>query len=133
MIKRGDEEKKANERLPKTKDDGVDGGSQSGSSQQMDKSADPNKQPDVEQGISGAKKSDDPKKEKSENSQMTSSFVDSSDDTEAKRIAAEKEAKAKKRGFTKEELEATIDVELAETSTITLLHIPGTYVKQDTP
>ena len=64
---------------------------------------------------------------------MTSSFVDSSDDTEAKRIAAEKEAKAKKRGFTKEELEVTIDVELAETATITLLHIPSTYVKQDTP
>lgn len=64
---------------------------------------------------------------------MTSSFVDTSEDEEAKRIAAEKEAKAKKKGFTKEELEAIIDVELTESTTMTLLHIPGTYVKNDTP
>ena len=41
------------------------------------------------------------------------------------------EAKKKKKGLTEKELEALIDIELSETRTQTLLHIPGTFVKQD--
>ena len=45
--------------------------------------------------------------------------------------ANKSKGKKKKKGLTEKELEALIDIELAETRTQTLLHIPGTFVKQD--
>lgn len=55
-----------------------------------------------------------------------------SDDEEKKR-KEEADAKKSKRGISKAELEADIDVNLKETPTITFLIIPGTAVNQDTP
>lgn len=65
------------------------------------------------------------------NSQLSSSYVESSEDDSKKRAEQEKAAK-KKKGLTPEDLEKIIDIELSETRTITLLHIPGTYVKPET-
>jgi hypothetical protein len=59
--------------------------------------------------------------------------METSEDEEAKRKEAEKAAKKAKKGFSAEELEEIIDVELSETDTITLLHIPGVVVNHDTP
>ena len=130
MIKRGNEPKEKEEYKGS---DAQHDGSQSGVSGQLDSNK--SKDPNLADGTSGAKKTDDEKKKEagSVNSQVTSSFVDTSEDEEAKRLAAEKEAKAKKKGLTPQELEMIIDVELTESKTMTLLHIPSTYVKQDTP
>lgn len=68
----------------------------------------------------------------SENSQLSSSVVESSDDASKKRAEEEKAARMKKKGLTKEDLESIVDIELSETKTRTLLHIPGTYVKPET-
>lgn len=59
-------------------------------------------------------------------------MAETSEDEEAKKKEAEKAAKAKKKGFSEAELNEIIDVELAETSTITFLHIPGVVVNHDT-
>ena len=56
---------------------------------------------------------------------------ETSEDEEAKRKEAERKKKEKK-GLSQAELDEIIDVELRETSTITLLYIPGTFVNQDT-
>ena len=91
----------------------------------------------VADGTSGAKKSGEEEKKKKEsmsvNSQITSSYVDTSEDDEAKKREAERAARHAKKGLSKEELEATVDIELSETPTKTLMHIPGTYVKPETP
>jgi len=54
-----------------------------------------------------------------------------SSDQEEKEAA--KKSKKDKKALTEAELEETVDVELTETSTITLLHIPGVVVNHDTP
>ena len=78
------------------------------------------------------KEGDKVKKESmSIHSQLTSSLMETSEDEEVKRKEAQKAAKAKK-GFTEEELNQIIDVELKETNTITLMVIPGTAVNHDT-
>ena len=137
MIKRSNEPK---EEVKASEGQGVPDGSQSGASQmQLDsqKSQDPEKKQDVADGTSGAKKSAEEEKKKKEsmsvNSQITSSYVDTSEDEEAKRKEAEKEARRAKKGLTREELEANVDIELSETPTKTLLHIPGVFVKPETP
>ena len=65
-------------------------------------------------------------------SQLTSSLIDTSEDEEAKRREAEKAAKKAKKGFTEEELNQIIDVQLKETNTITLMFIPGVVVNSET-
>ena len=65
------------------------------------------------------------------NSQLSSSYVESSEDDSKKKAEQERLAK-KKKGLTKEDLEAIVDIELSETKTMTLLHIPGTFVKPET-
>ena len=65
-------------------------------------------------------------------SQLTSSLLETSEDEEAKRQEQEKLEKKAKKGLTEKELEATIDIELAETETFTLLFIPSSYVQNDT-
>jgi hypothetical protein len=67
---------------------------------------------------------------KSETSKMDSSFAETSEDDSTKKAREAAEAKKKKKGLTPEELEIPVDIELSETRTTTLLHIPGTYVKQ---
>lgn len=56
---------------------------------------------------------------------MSSSLVETSEDEEAKRKEAEKAAKQAKRGLDPKALEADVDVEIEETETIFLLHIPS--------
>jgi hypothetical protein len=57
--------------------------------------------------------------------------MDTSENDSEKKAKEEAAAKAKKRGLSQAELEAVIDIELSETRTMTLLHIPGTYVKNE--
>lgn len=61
---------------------------------------------------------------------LTSSLMETSEDEEAKAKAAKAKAKDKK-GLTDAELEACIDIELCETETVTLLHIPGVVVNHE--
>lgn len=106
-------------------------GSQSGveSNQMTQKSQDAS-------GQDAKKKTDpeDPKKKESMSihSQLDSSMMETSEDDEARRKEAEKAAKKARKGFSPEELEEIIDVELSETNTLTFLHIPGTVVNADT-
>ena len=62
--------------------------------------------------------------------------METSEDEEAKRKEAEKAAKKGRKGMTPEELEkflnSTVDVNLKETKTITLMVIRGVVVNQDT-
>lgn len=111
--------------------DALPEGSQSGveSNQMTQKSQDasqlePKKKADPEDG----KK----KESMSIHSQLDSSLMETSEDDEARRKEAEKAAKKANKGFTKEELEEIIDVELSETDTITFLHIPGVVVNHET-
>ena len=131
MIKRGKDEPK--EEMKASEGQGVPDGSQSGASQAP---SDMEKSKDVADGTSGAKKSKDEEKKKKEsmsvNSQITSSYVDTSEDDEAKKREAERAARRAKKGLSPAELEAIVDIELTETPTKTLLHIPGTYVKPET-
>lgn len=64
---------------------------------------------------------------------LTSSLMETSEDEEAKRKEAEKAAKKAKRGLTESELDAEVNIELSETNTTTLLHMPGILVQADTP
>ena len=57
--------------------------------------------------------------------------METSEDEEAKRKEQEKLEKKAKKGLTERELEAIIDIELAETETFTLLFIPSSQVQQD--
>jgi hypothetical protein len=57
--------------------------------------------------------------------------LETSEDEEAKRKEQEKLEKKAKKGLTERELEAIIDIELAETETFTLLFIPSSQVQQD--
>ena len=65
-------------------------------------------------------------------SQLTSSLLETSEDEEAKRKEQEKLDKKAKKGLTERELEATIDIELGETETFTLLFIPSSQIQNDT-
>ena len=65
-------------------------------------------------------------------SQLDSSLMETSEDEEAKRKEAEKAAKKAKKGLTAAELDANVDIELAETDTLTLLYIPSTISNHDT-
>lgn len=65
-------------------------------------------------------------------SQLTSSLLETSEDEEAKRKAEEKLAKKTKKGLTDKELDALVDIELAETETFDLLFIPSSLVQNDT-
>ena len=58
--------------------------------------------------------------------------METSEDDEARRKEAERAAKKARKGFSPEELEEIIDVELSETSTLTFLHIPGVVVNHET-
>lgn len=51
-----------------------------------------------------------------------------SEDDEAKRKEQERLDKKNKKGLSEKELEATIDIELCETETFTLLFIPSSQV-----
>ena len=109
---------------------GIPDGSQSNvdSNQMTDKSQ------GASQGESKKKEPEEKKKKESMSihSQLDSSLMETSEDEEAKRKEAEKAAKKAKKGFSQAELEEIIDVELSETDTITLLHIPGVVVNHDT-
>lgn len=107
-------------------------GSQAGS-QQPDGSvgAGIQKSQDTNQKDAAADK-DKNKASMSQHSQLTSSLMETSEDEDAKKKEAEKNAKKGKKGFTEAELNQIIDVELSETSTITLMYIPGTVVNHDT-
>ena len=61
-------------------------------------------------------------------SQLTSSLLETSEDDEAKKKAEEKLAKKQKRGLSEREIEAVIDIELAESETFDLLFIPSSLV-----
>ena len=79
------------------------------------------------------KKKEEQKKETtSQHSQMTSSMMETSEDEREKKRLEEEKKKQKKKGITEEELNAIVDVEIKETKTITLLHIPGICVNHDT-
>ena len=56
---------------------------------------------------------------------ITSSLAETSEDEEAKKKAEEKAAKKAKKGLSPEEVEAEVDIELAETETCFFLHIPS--------
>jgi len=57
---------------------------------------------------------------------MLSSMLEGSEDEENKRQEAKKKKKDEKKGLTEEEKNALVDIELVETETMTMLHIPGT-------
>jgi len=57
--------------------------------------------------------------------------MDTSQDEQAKR-EAEKAAKKAKKGLSKDELEADIEVVLKESETVFLMHFPGLVVNHDT-
>ena len=60
-----------------------------------------------------------------------SSLLETSEDEEAKTKAKEKAEKKKKKGLTEAELNEMIDIDLCETETLTLIHIPSTIVPFD--
>lgn len=62
---------------------------------------------------------------------MTSSLLETSEDQEEKRKAAEREAKKAKKGLSEKEIEALVDIELSETNTFTMLFIPGILVSHE--
>ena len=75
----------------------------------------------------------DKKKETgSQHSQMTSSMVETSEDEREKKRLEDEKKKSKKKGISETELDMVINVEIKETKTITLLHIPGICVNHDT-
>lgn len=63
---------------------------------------------------------------------MTSSLMETSEDEEAKKKEAEKAAKKAKKGLSDKELEQEINIELSETSTMTLLYIRSVLVPSET-
>ena len=69
--------------------------------------------------------------EKPEENTFSSMAADTSEDEDAKRKEALKNAKKAKKGLTAAEMEATVDVNLKETKTITLVIIRGTVLNQD--
>ena len=64
-------------------------------------------------------------------SQLTSSLLETSEDEEAKKKEQEKLDKKAKKGLTEKELDAVVDIELAETETMTFLMIPSSWVQND--
>lgn len=61
---------------------------------------------------------------------FNSSLLETSEDEEAKKKEA-KEEKARKKGLTEAELNVLVDVELCESETLTLIHIPSIIVPHD--
>ena len=57
---------------------------------------------------------------------LIDSIVDNSEDEESRRKDAIKKRKDEKKGLSKEELNALVDITLTETETMTLMFIPGT-------
>lgn len=57
---------------------------------------------------------------------MLSSMLEGSEDEESKKQEAKKKAKEDKKGLSEQEKNKMVDIELTETETFTLLHIPGT-------
>ena len=112
MLKKADKEKI----MPSDMGKPVSGAS--GQPMDSQKSQDPSQQ-DLDK-----KKNDKQKKESmSIHSQLTSSLMETSEaeKSEDERRRKKEEEKKKKKGFTEEELEQLIDVELTETKTITLM------------
>lgn len=64
-------------------------------------------------------------------SQLTSSLLETSEDEEAKKKEQEKAEKKAKKGLSEKELDAIVDIELSETNTFDLLHIPSCFVHND--
>ncbi len=64
-------------------------------------------------------------------SQLTSSLLETSEDEEAKKKEQEKLDKKAKKGLTEKELDAVVDIELAETETMTFMMIPSSWVQND--
>lgn len=108
MMKRSHEEAKGGT----GPSEGIRDGSQSGASaaDQVGKSKDTNDKAQEEAKKTGEEK-------KSETSQMNSSYMDTSENDSEKKAKEEAAAKAKKRGLSAAELEATVDIELSETRT----------------
>ena len=65
-------------------------------------------------------------------SQLTSSFQETSDDDEAKRKMQEKLEKKNKKALTEKEIDALVDIDIGETETFDLLFIPSSLVQNDT-
>lgn len=59
-------------------------------------------------------------------------MLETSEDEEAKKKEAEKAAKKAKKGLSEKEINALVDIELSETNTMWMLHIPGVVVQMDT-
>ena len=87
----------------------------------------PQKSQDTNKSKEEGKKTGEEKK--TETSKLDSSFTETSEDTIERKKKEEAEAKKKKKGLTAEQLEELVNIELSETRTQTLLHIPGTFVK----
>ena len=78
------------------------------------------------------KKEEDKKENTSQHSQMTSSMMETSEDEREKKRLEDAKQKPKKKGLSEKELDVIVSVEIKETKTITLLHIPGICVNHDT-
>lgn len=63
---------------------------------------------------------------------FNSSLLETSEDEEMKKKQQAKEEKKKKKGLTEKELSEIVDIELCETETLTLIHMPSTVVPHDT-
>jgi len=78
------------------------------------------------------KKEEEKKEGTSQHSQMTSSMMETSEDEREKKRLEEEKKNKKKKGLSEKDLDMIINVEIKETKTITLLHIPGVCVNHDT-